>query len=121
MTRRRWTATETGSRTSTSARTVEVRIGPCPGAGRRAGQGPTPSGLVGRPGEGALHGLLPLAVELPAAALVHRRLPALVLGPLPAQVVLVGPEADREPGRVRRAKGRGLGDLRPDHRHVQQV
>ena len=38
-----------------------------------------------------------------------------------AQVLQVGPEADGQPGGIGGPQGRGFGDLRPDHRHVEDV
>src|SRR3954451_8911010 len=73
------------------------------------------------PVEGPRHGLLPERVVLVALGRVHARLPALVLGPVLAQILLVTPEARREPGRVRRAERGRLGHLRPDDRHAEEV
>src|ERR1044071_1671408 len=113
-------------------RLADVRCRGCPGHEWRERsciaeypfQGSTQHFLVSvslEPVEGPRHGLLPELVVLVALGGVHRRLPALVLGPVLAQVLLVAPEARREPGRVRRAERGGLGHLRPDDWHAEQV
>ena len=76
----------------------------------------TPSGacslLVLEPVEGPRHGLLPVLEVLVARAGVHLGLPALVLLPVLAQVLLLGPEPGREARGVRGAQRRGLRDDR---------
>src|SRR5215211_7763163 len=73
------------------------------------------------PVEGPRHGLLPELVVLVALAGVHRGLPALVLLPVLAQVLLLRPESGRQAGRVGGAERRRLRHLRADHRHAEQV
>src|SRR5206468_85223 len=93
----------------------------------RAGRGVRPSPSHGRSGlrvepvEGPRDGLLPELVVLVALGGVHLGLPALVLGPVVAQVVLAGPEPGRQPGRVRGAERRGLRHLGADDRDTEQV
>src|SRR5262249_52070383 len=79
------------------------------------------SGIRVEPVEGPRDGLLPELVVLVARRGVHPRLPALVLGPVVADVVLAGPEAGREARRVRRAERCRLGDDRPDDRNAEQI
>src|SRR5438270_247343 len=68
---------------------------------------------VERPGDG----LLPVFVVLVALRRVHLRLPALVLAPVLAQVLLAVPEASGEARGVSGSKRRGLRDLWTDDRH----
>src|SRR3954465_399782 len=77
--------------------------------------------LVLEPVEGPRDGLLPVLEVLVALALVHLGLPALVLLPVLAQVLLLGPEAGREARGVRGAQRRGLRHDGPDDRHAEQV
>ena len=74
-----------------------------------------------RPSRGSAHGLLPARVLALALVLVHLRLPALVLGPALAELVLVGPEAGRQAGGVGGAERGRLGHLRADHGHAEHV
>ena len=68
-----------------------------------------------------LHRLLPALIAVVALGVVHVGLPALVLGPALAQVVLALPVAERQAGRVGRAERRRLGHLRADDRHAEHV
>src|SRR4051812_157271 len=81
----------------------------CKGRGMRPSPSHWRSGLRVEPVEGPRDGLLPELVVLVALGGVHVGLPALVLGPVVAQVVLAGPEPGRQAGRVRGAERRGLG------------
>src|SRR5450759_985187 len=74
-----------------------------------------------RPVEGPRDGLLPERVLLVAERRVHLGLPGLVLGPVGAKVLDLGPVADREAGGVGRAEGCRLGNLRADDRDAQDV
>src|SRR5699024_11283901 len=69
------------------------------------------------PVEGALDGLLPQAEVALAGLLVHRGLPALVLGPVVDDVLLAVPAADGDAGRVGGADRGGLEALRSHPRH----
>src|SRR5690606_10098688 len=73
------------------------------------------------PLEGLRHGLLPVAVEALALAGLHRRAPALVLGPVVDDVLLALPEPDRDARGVRGTERRGLRDLRPHDVHAELV
>src|SRR3954469_10858228 len=91
------------------------------GRGARPSPSRWRSGLRVEPVEGPRDGLLPELVVLVALGGVHLRLPALVLGPVVADVVLAGPEAGGEARGVRGAQGGGLGHDRPDDRHAEEV
>src|SRR4029434_5858161 len=87
---------------------------------------PSPFGLVRarasldpieRPG----HGLLPEAVLLVPLRRIHPRLPLLVFPPVRAEILYLLPEADRQPGRIRRTERRGFSDGGADHRNVEDV
>src|SRR5664280_3625798 len=73
------------------------------------------------PVEGPRDGLLPERVLLVAERRVHLGLPGLVLGPVGAKVLDLGPVANREAGGVGRAEGGRLGNLRADDRDTQDV
>src|SRR6478735_9217293 len=99
------------TRTSSSARLRESAIVRVYARRARAGRGlrPSPShwrsGVRVEPVEGPRDGLLPELVVLVALGGVHLRLPALVLGPVVADVVLAAPEPGGEARGVRRAQG----------------
>src|SRR3990170_3300295 len=77
-------------------------------------------GLLG-PVLGAGDGLLPPAVEPLALLLAHLRLVAATQAPPGLELVLVLPEAGREPGEVRGAERRGLQGLGHLYGHAQDV
>src|SRR4051794_31167726 len=114
-----------GGRSPAAPITASLYLGP-----RRSGGGPTtasapfrpsPSRASVEPVEGPRDGPLPVLEVLVALVGVHLRLPALVLGPVVADVVLAGPEPGRQAGRVGGAERRRLGHRRTDHRHAEQV
>src|SRR5919197_4331124 len=93
-----------------------------PGGASVAGPSrPSPSRASVEPVERPGDGLLPVLEVLVALRGVHLRLPALVLGPVVADVVLAGPEPGRQTGRVGGAERRGLGHRGPDDRHAEDV
>src|SRR3954469_14769597 len=104
------------------ARLARLPIGGPPqcGPGRRYAAPAAHSALVRvEPVERAGDRLLPVAEVLVALVGVHGRLPALVLDPVLAQVLLLASEPGGEPRRVGGPERRGLGHLRPDHRHAE--
>src|SRR5699024_3031517 len=86
--------------------------------GRGAGSAVQRLRVLVDPVEGALDGLLPQAEVALAGLLVHRGLPALVLGPVVDDVLLAVPEADGDAGRVGGAERGRLDDLRAHHGHA---
>src|ERR671931_885211 len=91
------------------------------GAGGASPSRPSPSRGSVEPVERPGDGLLPVLEVLVTLAGVHLRLPALVLRPVVADVVLAGPEPGRQAGRVGGAERGGLGHRGPDDRDAEDV
>src|SRR5438034_11810712 len=73
------------------------------------------------PSLGALERLAPAGLELLAPRWLHRVGEAAVDLPLRRDLLLVLPVADGQPGQIRGAQRRRLGNLRPHRGNAQQV